>query len=172
MITIISLVNICHHTWLQNFVFLWWKLLRYTLSNFQICKIMSLTIVPVLYITSHNLFLLFYVTQSLYLWTPFTPVVHCSTPNRMLRLLWRKSHSIVNCEELIQRASHKRGDTSTWWLSGLHSVLHWGLEKQHWISRYSPCPSRASDLIVQVTSNPWSKPWQASWKVHHTEEHT
>ena len=48
MITTINLVNICHHTELQKFLkFL--RLLKCTLSNFQICNTVLLFIVTMLY---------------------------------------------------------------------------------------------------------------------------
>ena len=66
--------------WSPHTVFLQWELLRFTFpSNFQICNTLLLTIVTMLYITSHDLF----ITGSCYLSTPFTHFNH-SYP-----LLWR-----------------------------------------------------------------------------------
>ena len=68
------------NSWSPHIVFLQWELLRFTfLSNFQICNTLLLTIVTMLYITSHDLF----ITGSCYLSTPFTHFNH-SYP-----LLWQ-----------------------------------------------------------------------------------
>ena len=52
MITTIGLVNANHHAWLQKNCFLMMKTFKiYSLSNFQICNAVIITIVTMLYIT-------------------------------------------------------------------------------------------------------------------------
>ena len=58
MITKISLINVHHHT------------LICSVSNFQVCSKMFLTIVTLLYITPP--WLIYFITYSLYLFTSFT----------------------------------------------------------------------------------------------------
>ena len=62
MITKISLINVHHHT------------LICSVSNFQVCSKMFLTIVTLLYITPP--WLIYFITYSLYLFTSFTHVSH------------------------------------------------------------------------------------------------
>ena len=77
MITQINLVNVHHHTWLHNFFPLVMRKFKiYSLSDFQICNTILLTMVAMLYITSP--WLTYFITGSLYLLTPFT---HFSHPN-------------------------------------------------------------------------------------------
>ena len=53
MITTVSLVNICHHTWLRKMFFLVMRIFKtYSLSYFQICNTILLIIVTVLYVIS------------------------------------------------------------------------------------------------------------------------
>ena len=73
MVTTVSLVNICHHTVLQNFFFLWWGLLRPALSNFQICNVL-LTVSTVLHISSPRLN--HFCNQQFVLLAPFTHFSH------------------------------------------------------------------------------------------------
>ena len=54
MITTVSLVNM-HHLELLHIFFLWWELLRSTLSNFQIDDTVLLARVTMPYITSPGL---------------------------------------------------------------------------------------------------------------------
>lgn len=71
-----SLVNIHHHTSLQNFFFLWWELLK-SLSNLQNCSTVLLTTDSKLYITF--LCLISFMTWNMYLLTTFTHFIHCPT---------------------------------------------------------------------------------------------
>lgn len=51
MITLINLLNICLHTYLQAMVFLVMRTFRsYSLSNFQTCNMALLTTVTMLYL--------------------------------------------------------------------------------------------------------------------------
>ena len=56
------------------FFSLWWGLLRFTLSNFQIYNTVLLTIATILYIISP--WLIYFVSGYLYLLTPFTHLAH------------------------------------------------------------------------------------------------
>ena len=69
MITTISLVNICPHTYLEIFLLVMSTFKICSFSNFQICKTVLLTTVTMLYFTS--LWLTYFITGSLCLWTPF-----------------------------------------------------------------------------------------------------
>ena len=79
MITTMSLVNICHHTKLKHFFSCDENFLRFILNNFQICNTILLTIVTMLYITSPQL--IYLITGSLYLLTPFTHFTYPQTPS-------------------------------------------------------------------------------------------
>ena len=70
MITIISLVNICYHTELQFFFLVMRTFKIYSLSNFQLCNTISLTVVTMLYLTSPGL--ISFITRSLYFLTSLT----------------------------------------------------------------------------------------------------
>ena len=76
MITTISLVNICHHT-----VIIFFPVMRsfkiYSLSNFQICNMVLLIIVTMLYITSPRLI----YNWELYLLTPLYPFCYPLPPS-------------------------------------------------------------------------------------------
>ena len=73
----ISLVNIPSYKFL--FLFLWWGLLRCTLSNFQISDIVSLTIVTMLFFIFP--WLIYFITRSLCLLTRSTHFTFLSHPH-------------------------------------------------------------------------------------------
>ena len=80
MIATISSVNIHYHIQLQ-FLFLVMRTFKiYSLSNFQICKTVCLTIVTILYITFPRL--IYLITGRLYLLITFTSFTHL--PPRIL----------------------------------------------------------------------------------------
>ena len=64
---------------LRNYLFLWWKRFKiYSLSNFQIHNTVLFAIVSMLYMTS--LWLIYFITGSLYLLASFTHFAHPSHP--------------------------------------------------------------------------------------------
>ena len=94
MITTMSLVNICHHTKLKHFFSCDENFLRFILNNFQICNTILLTIVTMLYITSPQL--IYLITGSLYLLTPFTHFTYPQTPSPLATThLFSVSTSVV-----------------------------------------------------------------------------
>ena len=90
MITI-SLVIICHCMKFYFFVLRTFKI--YSLSSFQICNIILLIIVAILYITSP--WCIYFMTESLYLFTLFTHFAHPPYPSLATSNLVSVSMSFV-----------------------------------------------------------------------------
>ena len=76
MITTISLVNMLPYI----IFFLWWEKIFYV-NNFQICNTILLIIATMVFITSP--WLLYFITRSLYLLTPFTHFTHLPLPTSL-----------------------------------------------------------------------------------------
>ena len=106
MITTISLVNIYHHTQLQDFFLVMRTFMISSLSDFQIPNTVLLTTVTMLFITSP--WLSYFITGSLYLWVPSPISPHPTSP--LLKMAHSHfdllSSSLTHCLWVNSRSPH------------------------------------------------------------------
>ena len=132
MITIISLVNICHHTFTEYFFLVIRTFNVYSLSCFQICNAVLVTVIAMLDTISP--WFAYFITGSLYTFTHFAhPSPH---------LLWV-------CAQLLSRVWL----FATLWTVVRQALLFMGfLRQEYWSGLPFPSPGDLPNTGIKLVS--------------------